>query len=191
MSFWRLFRGKKWNPLRNRVDTMPHSPDIANHRFFTGTLLFTILLFLLPTTALYYAIFAFLRVATLCLQKPLHWLSSCIASFPWFTLGLRCCRPYAFVTHARFNRTDFMNLNVEDANMVLKSTNLPSKFRKLVVSDVTVLALLFDVQSYTSVICTGLKRSLGCSLGSSFNLRHFSVTLLSGKLMKWSDNELK
>ena len=186
MSFWRLFRGKKWNPLRNRVDTLPHSPDIANHRFFTGTLLFTILLFLLPTTALYYAIFTFLRLLTLCLQKPLHWLCWCISCFPWFSFGLRCIRPNAFVTHARFNRTDSQKLKVENAELVLKKISLPLNLRKSFVQDLTVLALVLDVLSYRKVVCSGIKRSLGCSLFSSFNWRDFSINLLSGKLMKWS-----
>ncbi|XP_064009216.1 phosphatidylinositol N-acetylglucosaminyltransferase subunit Q isoform X2 [Pogoniulus pusillus] len=52
-SLWRLFRGKKWNVLRQRVDSCSYDLD----QLFIGTLLFTILLFLLPTTALYYLVF--------------------------------------------------------------------------------------------------------------------------------------
>ena len=52
-SLCRLFRGKKWNVLRQRVDTASFDVD----QLFIGTLLFTILLFLLPTTALYYVVF--------------------------------------------------------------------------------------------------------------------------------------
>ena len=186
MSFWRLFRGKKWNPLRHRVDTLPHSPDVANHRFFTGTLLFTILLFLLPTTALYYAIFAFLRLATLCMLKPLHWVSSCVACFPWFTLMSRRIRPNSFVTHARFNRThEFLSASSNDSGVLLKKISLPRNFEKRLVNNLTVLILVLDVQSYLSVVCSGLKRTLGVPLLSSLNVRQFSVNLLSGKLLKW------
>jgi len=186
MSFWRLFRGKKWNPLRKRVDTLPHSPDIANHRFFTGTLLFTILLFLLPTTGLYYAIFAILRLLTLCLQKPLHWLTRCISCFPWFSVGFRFIMPSAFVTHARFNRTDAMNLiKVENVDVLLKRISLPLNLRKLFVQDLIILVLVLDVLSYRSIICSGLKRSSGSLLSGSFDLRNFLLDLLSGKLMKW------
>jgi len=53
-SLWRLFRGKRWNVLRKRVDSAVYNVD----QLFLGTLLFTILLFLLPTTALFYAVFA-------------------------------------------------------------------------------------------------------------------------------------
>ena len=52
-SLWRLFRGKKWNVLRSRVDSAVYNTD----QLFVGTLLFTMLLFLLPTTALYYTVF--------------------------------------------------------------------------------------------------------------------------------------
>ncbi|XP_062041638.1 phosphatidylinositol N-acetylglucosaminyltransferase subunit Q isoform X4 [Lepus europaeus] len=52
-SLWRLFRGKKWNVLRQRVDSCSYDLD----QLFIGTLLFTILVFLLPTTALYYLVF--------------------------------------------------------------------------------------------------------------------------------------
>ena len=52
-SLWRLFRGKKWNVLRQRVDSATYDVN----QLFIGTLLFTILLFLLPTTSLFYTVF--------------------------------------------------------------------------------------------------------------------------------------
>ena len=53
MSLWRLFRGKKYNPLRDRVDSSSNSVD----QLFLGTLAFTILLFLFPTTLMYFTVF--------------------------------------------------------------------------------------------------------------------------------------
>jgi len=54
MSLWRLFRGKKYNPLRDRVDTSSNNtPD----QLFLGALAFTILLFLYPTTLMYFTVF--------------------------------------------------------------------------------------------------------------------------------------
>jgi len=58
-SLWHLFRGKKWNVLRKRVDSAVYNVD----QLFLGTLLFTVLLFLLPTTALFYAVFAMVSFA--------------------------------------------------------------------------------------------------------------------------------
>lgn len=57
-SLWRLFRGKKWNVLRRRVDSAVYDVD----QLFLSTLLFTILLFLLPTTALFYAVFVMVSI---------------------------------------------------------------------------------------------------------------------------------
>jgi len=78
-SLWRLFRGKKWNVLRKRVDSAVYNVD----QLFLGTLLFTILLFLLPTTALFYAVFAVVNIITYFLphfitktnNKPVLWPS--------------------------------------------------------------------------------------------------------------------
>uniref|UniRef100_UPI001EAEC230 phosphatidylinositol N-acetylglucosaminyltransferase subunit Q-like n=1 Tax=Oncorhynchus gorbuscha TaxID=8017 RepID=UPI001EAEC230 len=64
-SLWRLFRGKKWNVLRQRVDSCSYDLD----QLFIGTLLFTILLFLLPTTALYYLVFTLLRLVVVMFQE--------------------------------------------------------------------------------------------------------------------------
>lgn len=57
IALWRLFIGRKYNPLRQRVD----SCDYAQNQLFIGTLGFTVLLFLLPTTLLYYTVFATVR----------------------------------------------------------------------------------------------------------------------------------
>ncbi|XP_008197507.2 phosphatidylinositol N-acetylglucosaminyltransferase subunit Q [Tribolium castaneum] len=53
LSLWRLFIGRKYNPLRARVDSYQYS----QHQLFIGTLGFTVLLFLLPTTTMYYTVF--------------------------------------------------------------------------------------------------------------------------------------
>ncbi|CAJ1075600.1 phosphatidylinositol N-acetylglucosaminyltransferase subunit Q isoform X2 [Xyrichtys novacula] len=89
-SLWRLFRGKKWNVLRQRVDSCSYDLD----QLFIGTLLFTILLFLLPTTALYYLVFTLLRLGVVLFQGILHLSVDFINSFPLFAMGLRICRSY-------------------------------------------------------------------------------------------------
>merc|ERR1712179_666226 len=47
VALWRLFLGKKYNPLRDRVDSACNTVE----QLFLGTIVFTILLFLMPTTA--------------------------------------------------------------------------------------------------------------------------------------------
>lgn len=53
---WRLFRGKKWNPLRGRVDSYMYDVN----QLIAGMIGFTILLFLFPTVVMYYCVFAVL-----------------------------------------------------------------------------------------------------------------------------------
>lgn len=48
-----MFIGRKYNPLQDRVDTY----EYTHHQLFIGILMFTIFLFLFPTTLLYYTVF--------------------------------------------------------------------------------------------------------------------------------------
>lgn len=63
-SLWLLFRGKKRNVLKQRIDSCNASLD----QLIVGTLLFTSLIFLLPTTGLYYAFFVYAMCLVLALQ---------------------------------------------------------------------------------------------------------------------------
>merc|ERR1711915_254542 len=58
VALWRLFLGKKYNPLRDRVD----SADNTVEQLFLGTIIFTILLFLMPTTATFFSVFLGLKL---------------------------------------------------------------------------------------------------------------------------------
>ncbi|XP_028310278.1 phosphatidylinositol N-acetylglucosaminyltransferase subunit Q-like [Gouania willdenowi] len=97
-SLWRLFRGKKWNVLRQRVDSCSYDVD----QLFIGTLLFTVLLFLLPTTALYYLVFTLLRLLVVLFQGVLHLSVDFINSFPLFAVLLRLLRPYRLAEGVKF-----------------------------------------------------------------------------------------
>ncbi|XP_060748169.1 phosphatidylinositol N-acetylglucosaminyltransferase subunit Q [Tachysurus vachellii] len=97
-SLWRLFRGKKWNVLRQRVDSCSYDLD----QLFLGTLFFTVLLFLLPTTALYYLVFTLLRLVVVMFQGLIHLSVDFINSFPLFAMGLRVCRPYRLAEGVKF-----------------------------------------------------------------------------------------
>ncbi|KOB74530.1 Phosphatidylinositol N-acetylglucosaminyltransferase subunit Q, partial [Operophtera brumata] len=52
-KYFSLFVGRKYNPLRGGID----SCEYTNQELFVGTVAFTILLLLLPTTAMYYIVF--------------------------------------------------------------------------------------------------------------------------------------
>ncbi|KAH3862458.1 hypothetical protein DPMN_025425 [Dreissena polymorpha] len=81
-SLWRLFRGKKWNVLRQRVDSAVYDVD----QLFVGTLLFTVLLFILPTSALYYVVFTLLRILVLVIQGLLTRMRSILDTTPWWSV---------------------------------------------------------------------------------------------------------
>ncbi len=83
-ALWRLFRGKKWNQLRSRVDSYSY----GNDQLFIGTLSFTILLFLLPTVLMYYLVFLVLRVVTLSVQGALCFLIEYMSSMPLYMICL-------------------------------------------------------------------------------------------------------
>ncbi|XP_072168171.1 uncharacterized protein [Diadema setosum] len=87
LSLARLFQGKKWNVLRQRVDSCSYDVD----QLFIGTLLFTMLLFMLPTTALFYIVFTLLRVVVLVVQSFVTLLRDVLSTFPWFSLLLWVC----------------------------------------------------------------------------------------------------
>lgn len=70
-SLWRVFRGRKWNPLRCRTDTV----RLDTRQQFITTLLFTILLFLLPTVIVYFVVFKALRLSVTTFQKVISRLA--------------------------------------------------------------------------------------------------------------------
>ncbi|RDD42048.1 Phosphatidylinositol N-acetylglucosaminyltransferase subunit Q [Trichoplax sp. H2] len=71
-SLYHLCRGKKWNVLKNRMDSYTYDID----QLFLGTLLFTILVFLLPTTLVFYIVFTTLRLSIMSLY-------CCLNGFLW------------------------------------------------------------------------------------------------------------
>lgn len=71
-SLWRVFRGRKYNPLRRRVDSV----KLDTRQLFIATLFFIILLFLLPTVLVYFFVFSTLHCAVLAIQLNLWLLSA-------------------------------------------------------------------------------------------------------------------
>ena len=57
ISLFHLFRGKKHNVLRDRIDSCDYDLD----QLLVGTILFTLLFFLLPTVVVFYLNFAIAR----------------------------------------------------------------------------------------------------------------------------------
>ena len=85
MSLFHLFRGKKHNVLRNRIDSCDYDLD----QLLLGTILFTLLFFLLPTVMVFYLTFTSARMAIIFLMAALDTLLACLNHFPLFALMLR------------------------------------------------------------------------------------------------------
>ena len=89
ISLFHLFRGKKHNVLRNRIDSCDYDLD----QLLVGTILFTVLSFLLPTVVVFYLNFAVARMVIISLKAILDTLLSCLNHFPLFALMLRVKDP--------------------------------------------------------------------------------------------------
>jgi phosphatidylinositol glycan class Q protein len=81
-SLWRLFRGKKRNVLRRRIDACHYSMD----QLLLGTLLFTVLVFLFPTTFVYYLLFFLVHSAVCMIQGAVGVLVGEVNHFPIFAV---------------------------------------------------------------------------------------------------------
>ncbi|OAA45401.1 N-acetylglucosaminyl transferase component [Metarhizium rileyi] len=84
-SLFHLFRGKKQNVLRNRIDSCDYDLD----QLLVGTILFTLLFFLLPTVVVFYLNFAIARMVIISMKAGFDTLLSCLNHFPLFALMLR------------------------------------------------------------------------------------------------------
>jgi phosphatidylinositol glycan class Q protein len=85
LSLFQLFRGKKHNVLRKRIDSCDYDLD----QLLLGTILFTLLFFLLPTVVVFYLTFACARMAIISLKAILDTQLACLNHFPLFALMLR------------------------------------------------------------------------------------------------------
>ncbi|WVR03731.1 hypothetical protein IAU60_000726 [Kwoniella sp. DSM 27419] len=88
-GLWNLFRGKRWNVLRQRTDSYPYDID----QLFLGTLLFTVSAFLLPTVLTYTTLIAIIRCLLIVANKALGSAVSALNAFPLFELMLRLKEP--------------------------------------------------------------------------------------------------
>lgn len=87
-SLTQLFRGKKYNVLRNRLDNIDED-QFHIDQLLLGTFCFMILLYLLPTVFAFYMFFFILRLALLTLLKIADKMTLCFNIYPLFVLLLK------------------------------------------------------------------------------------------------------
>jgi phosphatidylinositol N-acetylglucosaminyltransferase subunit Q len=89
ISLFHLFRGKKRNVLRDRIDSCDYDLD----QLLLGTIMFTLLAFLFPTVMVFYIAFATARAGVLVGKVILDIGLACLNHWPLFALMLRVKDP--------------------------------------------------------------------------------------------------
>lgn len=128
ISLFHLFRGKKRNVLRNRIDSCDYDLD----QLLLGTILFTLLFFLLPTIGVFYATFAGARMAIIALKAALDTWLACLNHFPLFALMLRVKDSRRLPGGIRFELQDTPRALLSDSSAAVQAA--PTSYIKLKVS---------------------------------------------------------
>ncbi|EFJ38063.1 hypothetical protein SELMODRAFT_437591 [Selaginella moellendorffii] len=81
-ALWRMFRGRKFNPLRNRIDSYEYSVE----ELVVASLMFTPLLLLLPTMSVFYTFFTILHASLTVPRFLLQIAVELIKTFPYVEL---------------------------------------------------------------------------------------------------------
>ncbi|MCL7023886.1 hypothetical protein MKW94_012907 [Papaver nudicaule] len=94
VALWRLFRGRKWNPLRERYDSNAYT--VKQH--VVGSLLFTPLLLLIPTTSVFYIFFSILNTTISMMCIMIEVTISILHATPYAKIALWMVRRRRFPT---------------------------------------------------------------------------------------------
>ncbi|KUI72317.1 N-acetylglucosaminyl-phosphatidylinositol biosynthetic protein gpi1 [Cytospora mali] len=135
ISLFHLFRGKKHNVLRNRIDSCDYDLD----QLLVGTIVFCLLLFLLPTVVVFYLNFAIARMVIISLKAAFDTLLSCLNHFPLFALMLRIKDPQRLPGGIRYELRDTQeqgvvpNSSIPDlpSTSVIYLKSIPLTFRAM------------------------------------------------------------
>ncbi|KAI1826643.1 n-acetylglucosaminyl transferase component GPI1 [Xylaria intraflava] len=127
LSLFQLFRGKKYNVLRNRVDSCDYDLD----QLLVGTILFTLLFFLLPTVIVFYLNFALARMIIILLKAVFDTLLSCLNHFPLFALMLRAKDPRRLPGGIQFEFCDIHNGHSGNPTSTTSSFSSPTSLINL------------------------------------------------------------
>lgn len=87
-SLTQLFRGRKYNVLRHRIDNLDKD-QLHIDQLLLGTFMFMILIYLVPTTFAFYVLFFLLRLAVLTAQKLAAKVVIVLNLFPAFVILLK------------------------------------------------------------------------------------------------------
>ncbi|KAJ6115668.1 hypothetical protein N7523_006085 [Penicillium sp. IBT 18751x] len=122
ISLFHLFRGKKRNVLRNRIDSCDYDLD----QLLLGTILFTVLFFLLPTVVVFYLTFASARMLIITMKAGFDTCLAFLNHFPLFALMLRVKDSRRLPGGIRFELRDELDKKSEDSKSTISYIHLES-----------------------------------------------------------------
>ncbi|OVA00930.1 N-acetylglucosaminyl transferase component [Macleaya cordata] len=125
-ALWRLFRGRKWNPLRERFDSYNYT--VKQH--VVGSLLFTPLLLLLPTTSVFYIFFTILNTTTNLICIMIEVTVSILHATPYAKIVLWMVRRRRFPSGIWFEIVSGQSTNTLASPKIGFFSNLVSRLRK-------------------------------------------------------------
>ena len=110
-SLFQLFRGKKYNVLKNRIDNL-NNYEINGDSFeidqlLLGTLIFMIMIFLLPTVFAFYLVFSCIHVIILMTFNFLENLSIILCFTPLFVILLKLKNSKRLQGGIKFDYVDY------------------------------------------------------------------------------------
>lgn len=124
-ALWRLFRGRKWNPLRKRLDSYHYTVD----QHIVGSLLFTPLLLLLPTTSVFYIFFTIMNTSISLTCVLIEIIISIIHATPYNQIFIWLVRRQRFPSGIWFEILSCQNNEVKPSEIEnSKDSGLPLQY---------------------------------------------------------------
>lgn len=114
-ALWRLFRGRKWNPLRQRLDSYNYTVE----QHIVGALLFTPLLLLVPTTSVFYMFFTIMNTTTVLLCILIEVTISVIHATPYNEIFLWLLKRKRFPSGVWFEMICCRNTSTDTSSISL------------------------------------------------------------------------
>lgn len=162
ISLFHLFRGKKRNVLRDRIDSCDYELD----QLLLGTILFTLLAFLFPTVIVFYLTFAAFRIVFKFSKTGLNMVLAFLVQFPLFALLLRIKDAKRLPGGIRFTLLNHPTNKEENGNawdksivslLYIESKPLPLDlmFQSLVNRQSSIMGSTLRLSTLLEDICTG------------------------------------
>uniref|UniRef100_A0A7N0VCK4 N-acetylglucosaminyl transferase component n=1 Tax=Kalanchoe fedtschenkoi TaxID=63787 RepID=A0A7N0VCK4_KALFE len=152
---WRLFRGQKWNPLRQRLDNY----DYTVEQHIVGSLLFTSLLLLLPTTSVFYIFFSLVSASISVLFILIEFIMAVVHATPYLKVLLWIVSPRRFPSGIWFKVISSRNHHLSrlnDSGHISKNSKSSGRSSNVRDADGSFSVLVSQLHSNCSTFSTSI-----------------------------------